>query len=111
MPDQFAGIDRQIGLAADTDNEVANRPVVRQLDFVDRHGLGVTLRGGRWDDADPDIAFDQAAHRVEAAQLDTQFEAAAGPFGLIGEKTLQRTRAVEADEIEIENFSERNALR
>ncbi len=69
MANEVAGVDRQIGLPADADRQVTVRPVVGQLDPMDRHRLGMALGGGRRDNADPDIAFDQPAHRVEAAQL------------------------------------------
>ena len=59
-----------------------DRPAVGQLDPVDQHSPGLALRGGRRDDADPDIAFDETADGLEAAQLDAQFEATAQPLGL-----------------------------
>ena len=88
MTDELASVDREIGLSANADCQVADRPVVGQLDPVDQHSPGLALRGGRWDDADPDIAFDKAAHCIKAAQLNAQFEAAADPLGLFGKETL-----------------------
>ena len=69
------------------------------------------LGGRRRDDADPDIALDQPADRVKAAQLDPQPEATTDLFGLLGEKTLQCTRSVETDEIKIERLGKRDAFR
>src|ERR671924_590284 len=88
VADEVAGVDRQIGLATDADHEIAWRPFVLQLDPVERHRFCMALGCRCWNDADPNIAFDQAAHRVEAAQLDAQFEAAADPLGLNRKKAL-----------------------
>ena len=98
MTDEIARVERQIGLAPHADRQLANRPLVRQLDAVDRHGFRVALGRRRRDDADPDIAFDQPADGVEAAQLDPQFETTADPLGLFRQKALQRARSVQTDE-------------
>ena len=109
MTDEVAGVDREIGLSANADHQVAERPVVRELDPADRHRVGVALGGGRRDDADPDIAFDKPAYRIKAAQLNSQFEAAADPFGLVGKKTLQRARSVQPNKIEFEHVGKSDA--
>ena len=106
MPDEFARVDRQIGLTPHADRQLADRPLVDQFDRVDRHGLGKALGRRRRDDADADIAFDEAADGVEAAQLDAQFETAADPVGLLGQKALQGAGSIETDEIEIERLGE-----
>ena len=69
MLNELAGVDRQIGLPADADRQLAQRPVVLQLDPMDRHRFGMALGSGRRDDADPDIALNETADRVKAAQL------------------------------------------
>src|SRR6516165_4197261 len=88
MPDEVAGVDRQIGFAADADRQVADCPAVGQLDASERHRPGMTLGRRRRNDPDPDIAFDKPAHRVKAAQLNAQFEPAADPLSLFGKKAL-----------------------
>ena len=82
MANEVARVDRQILLTAHADRQPAEGPLIGQLDPVDRHGLGVPLGGRRRNDTDPDIALDQPADRIEAAQLDAQFEPTADPFGL-----------------------------
>src|ERR1700756_2382447 len=106
MSDEFARVDRQIGLAPHADRQLANRPFVEQLDVVDRHGLCMALRGRRRYDADPDIAFDETANRVEAAQLYAQSKTPTNPFSLFRQKALQCACPVETDKIEIEHFGE-----
>src|SRR3954452_17018846 len=108
MADEVSGVDWQIGFATDADRQIAEGPFVGQLDPVDGHTPQMTLGGGCRDDPDADIALDQSADRVKAAQLHPQFEAAAASFRLLGEKALQRACPVEADKIEIEGFGERD---
>ena len=84
MADESAGVGRQIALAAHADSQLAHGPGIGQLDRADRHCPGVALDGGRGDDPDADIAFDQPANGVEASELHPQFEAAADPLGLFG---------------------------
>ena len=69
MPDQVAGVDWQIRLPADADGQIAQRPVVRESDAMQRHGLGVTLRGRCGNDTDADIALHQSTDGIEAAQI------------------------------------------
>src|SRR6516164_4185503 len=101
---EFARVDRQIGLTPHADRQLANRPLVGQLDPVDRHGLGMSLGGCRRDDPDPDIAFDEAADGIKAAQLDPQLKAATELFGLFRQKPLQRARSVQTDEVGVERL-------
>ena len=104
MADQSLSVERQIILPSHADRQFAQRPFVGQLDAVDRHGFGVTFGCRRRDDADPDIALDQPANGVEAAQLHPQFEAAADPFGLLRQKALQGAGPVQTDEIAVEHL-------
>ncbi len=106
MLHQLAGVDRQIGLPPHADRQFAKGPAIGQLDAADRHRFCVTLGCRRRDDADPDIAFDEPADRVEAAQLHAQLEAAADRFGLFRQKPLQGAGPVEADEIAVERLGE-----
>ena len=43
----------------------------------------MTFGGGSWDNADPDIAFDKPADRIEAPELNAKLEAPANPLGLL----------------------------
>src|ERR1700740_636159 len=43
VADQLARVDRQIGLSANADRQLAERPLVYQLDLVDRHRHGMAL--------------------------------------------------------------------
>src|SRR6266850_3543285 len=72
MLNQLARIGRQLAEAPDADGELAHRPSVRQLDDRDRHGALNAPRRAFRHNADADIALDQPAHRVEAAQLHAQ---------------------------------------
>ena len=65
-------------------------------------------RRGFRHDADADLALDQAADRVEAAQLHAQPQRLADARGLVGEEALQRAGAVEPDEVVIEHLRERD---
>ena len=64
------------------------------------------LHRGRRHDADADIALDQTAHRIEAAQLHAQPQRPPDAAALSGEKALQGAGAVEPDKIVIEHFGE-----
>src|SRR5215471_20343945 len=64
--------------------------------------------GRRRDHADTDIAFDEPAERIEAAQLDPQFEAPADPLRFFAQEALQRARSVETNKIEVEGAGKRN---
>ena len=108
MPDEFAGVDRQIGLAAHTDRQLAHRPLVGQFDAVDRHCPRVTLGSGRRDDTNPDIAFDETADRIEAAQLHPQSKTPADPLGLFGQEALQCARPIQTDKVEVEGVGKGN---
>src|ERR1700751_2484017 len=99
MPGELTRIDRQIGLGAHANRQLAYRPLVTQFDSVDRHCPRVTLGRGRWNDADPDIALNETADRIEAAQLHTQSETSANPLRLFGQEALQRTRPVPTNKI------------
>jgi hypothetical protein len=83
MANESLSVERQIILASHADRQFAQCPFVGQLDAVDRHGFCVPFGCRCRHDADPDIALDQPANSVEAAQLYPQFEAAADPFGLL----------------------------
>src|SRR5262249_12887536 len=72
MLHQLPRIRRQLGKIAHADREIARRPRIRQRHRRDRHGAADPLRRGLRHDADADLAFDQAAHGVEAAQLNAQ---------------------------------------
>ncbi len=52
MLHQLACIDRQLGLAADADRQVAHRPIVFEIDAVDRLALRGARGGRRRHDAD-----------------------------------------------------------
>ena len=104
MTNQSLRVERQIVLASHADRQFAQCPFVGQLDAVDRHGFGMTFGCRGRHDADPDIALDEPANCVEAAQLHPQFEAAANPFGLLGQKALQGAGPVQTDEIAVEHL-------
>ena len=72
----------------------------------DRHRPRRAPRRRLRHDADADLAFDQPAHGVEAAQLHAQPQRPADARRLAGEKALQRAGAIEADEIVVEHFVE-----
>src|SRR6266852_400450 len=97
---------RQRREIAHADGEVAQRPGIGEIDHLDRHALGGAPRRGGGHDADPHIALDQAADRVEAAQLHAQPQRPSDPLGLAGEEALQRARAVEPDEVMVEHLGE-----
>ena len=79
---------------------------------LDRHGLRHAARRRFRHDADADLAFDQPAYRVEAAQLHAQPQRPADAHGLGGEEALHRAGAVEADEIVLEHvFESRSCVR
>src|SRR5262245_14479544 len=102
--DELAGLGRQLVDDANADREVAHRPRVGEIDRLDRHGLRRPAHRGLGHDADADVALDQPAHRIEAAQLDAQPQRAAGARRLVREEALQRAGAVEPDEVVIEHF-------
>ena len=66
--------------------------------------LATAPRGGLRHDADADLAFDQPADRVEAAQLHAQPQRPADARRLVGQEALQRAGAVEPDEIVVEHL-------
>src|SRR5215468_1232858 len=61
---------------------------------------------GLGDDADADIAFDQAADGVEATQLHTQPKRTTDTVGLVGKKALNRTGAIKPHHVVVEHFGE-----
>src|SRR6185369_9535954 len=66
---------------------------------------GPAHRGLRYD-ADADLALDQPAHRIEAAQLHAQPQRPADTHRLVGEEALQGAGAIEADEVVAEQLIE-----
>ena len=76
---------------------------------LDRHGARRPPRRRLRHDADADIAFDQPADRVEAAQLHAQPQRLPAARRLVGEEALQGARAVEADEIVVEHLARRRS--
>ena len=86
MLDQLAGVGRQLLELADADRELAHCPGIGQGDGDDARCH--PPRRGLRHDADADIALDQAADRVEAAQLHAQPQRLSDARGLFGEKAL-----------------------
>ena len=111
MTDELARVDRQIGFTAHAYRQLADRPLVGQLDPVDRHRLGMTFGGRRRHDADPDTALDEPADGVEAAQLNTQPETSTDLLRLFRQKALQGARPVETDKVEVERLGKGDMLR
>jgi len=60
-------------------------------------------------DADTDVAFDQAADRIEAAQLHAQTQRPADAICLVSEKPLDRAGTVEADHVVVEHLGKADA--
>ena len=108
MLDQLACVGRQLVEAADADRELAHGPRIGQRHRDDRHGPHHAARGGLGHDADPDITLDQAAHRIEAAQLHAQPQRLADARGLVRQEALERACAVETDEVVVQHVREGN---
>src|SRR5580700_8163851 len=106
MLDQLPRIERQFAHAANADGQIAHCPSIGQRHDRDRHGLRHAARGGFRHDADADLAFDQPAYGVEAAQLHAQPQRPADAHGFGGEKALDGAGAIEADEIVLEHVLE-----
>src|ERR1700694_5866331 len=104
MLDELARIGRQRLEIADANREIAQRPGAGKVDRLDRHAFR-RAAGGCWGhDADPDIAFDHSADRIEAAQLHAEAKRAPDAGRLAAEEALDGARPVEADEILVEHF-------
>src|SRR5579864_8071436 len=106
MLHQLPRIKRQLAHAPNADRQIAYRPWVGQRHDRDGHGLRYAARGGFRHDADADLAFDQATHGVEAAQLHAQPQRPADAHGFGGQEALDGAGAVEADEIVLEHVLE-----
>ena len=77
-----------------------------KVDGGDRHGLAGALRGGLGHDSEADARFHHAADGIEASELHSQAQRFADAARLVGEEALQGARAVEADEIVVEDVGE-----
>ncbi len=96
----------ECGEVPHADRQVAHRPGVVERHRRDRHGAGGPARGRLGHDAEADPALDQAADRIEAAQLHPQPQGLAAAAGLGGEEAGERARPVEPDEIVAEHLGE-----
>ena len=106
MLDELTGIGRQLVEATDADRKLAHCPRIGQHHRNNCHGPRDAPRGGLGHDADPDIALDQPAHRIEAAQLHAQSQRLTDTHGFIREETLQRAGAIQPDEVVVEHIRE-----
>src|SRR5262249_2726065 len=108
MLDQLARIGRQLGEAADADGELTHRPGVGERDHCDRHGARDAMRRRLRHDPDSHVALDEAANRVEAAQLHTQAQRPPARSRLLGQESLQRAGPVETDKIVVQHLRNRD---
>src|SRR6185436_9168983 len=107
---QLLCVDRQVRKPSYADGEVALRPVVGEVDPAQRHRLHAAHGRGFRNDADADVALDEPAHGIEAAQLHAQLEPAPGALGLLRQESLQRAGAIQAYEVAIECLGKGDAF-
>src|SRR4029078_3727859 len=107
---QLLRVQWQVREAPHADGQIAQLPVVGEIDPSQRHRLHAAHGSGFRNDADADVAFDESADGVEAAQLHAQLEPPSGALRLLRQESLQRAGAIQADEVAIERVSERDAL-
>ena len=109
MIDQLPCVRRQHLDVTHANCQLAKSPGVGEPHGADRHGPLGTMYGCFRNDADADVAFDQAADGIEAAQLHTQTQRSADPICLVSEKTLDRAGTVQADHVVIEHLGKADA--
>ena len=106
MLDQLPRVGRQVGERAHANGQFAQGPLVLETHHGDRHGPSGATRRRFGHDAEADVAFDHAAHRVEAAELHPQFQRLADAARLVCEKALQGAGAVKPNEVVAEHVAE-----
>ncbi len=89
--------------------QFAKSPGIGEPHGADRHRALGTMNGRFRNDADTDVAFDQAANGIEAAQLHTQAQRPSDAICLVREKTLDRAGAVEANHVVVEHLRKADA--
>ena len=95
MINQLPRVRRQHLNITNANCQLAKRPGISEPHGADRHGALGPMHGRLRNDADTDVAFDQAADGVEAAQLHAQTQGPPDAIGLVSKKTLDRTGAVD----------------
>src|SRR5664280_992204 len=109
MIDELPRIGWQRVDVAYADRQFAQRPRIGETNRADRHVAFGPFHRGLRHDADADIALDQPADGIEAAQLHAQPQRPADAVGFVGKEALDRAGAVEADNVVFEHLGKADA--
>ena len=109
MTYELACVGRQRVEIAHADCQLAKRPRIGESYRTDRHRPLGTLHGRLGHDAYADIALDQSANRIEAAQLHAQTQRTTDTVCLVREKALDCASSVKSDHVVVEHLGECDA--